>query len=123
MKNFTFNLEKRILKAFAEHEKMYFNSPVQLYHQNTEVCAIALQELFKEYDRFKRNRTLKDEVLYYKECYPIIAKWHIYYRYFLDLEQSIFISYDEMKIKTYKNCMNKLNIEFKKKYLSTTFYC
>lgn len=122
MKNFTFNLEKRILKTFAEHETMYFNSPVQIYLQNTEVCAIALQELFKEYDRFKRNRTVKDEVIYYKECYPVIAKWHIYYRYLLDLEQSIFISYDEMKIKTYKNCITKLNIEFKKKRLNTIFF-
>lgn len=122
MKNFASNLEKRMMKTFEEHENMYPNFPAQIYHQNAEVCSIALQELKKEYDRFKRNRTLKDEVIYYKECYPIIAKWHIYYRYLLDLEQSIFISYDEMKIKTYKNCINKLNTDFKKKQNNTTFY-
>lgn len=121
MKNFASNLEKRIMKTFDEHEMMYLNFPVQIYYQNTEVCSIALQELRKEYDRFKRNRTLKDEVTYYKECYPVIAKWHIYYKYLSDLEQSIFISYDEMKIKTYKNCINKLNSDFKKKQNNTTF--
>lgn len=115
MRNFASNLEKRMMKTFEEHENMYLNFPVQIYHQNIEVCSIALQELRKEYDRFKRNRTLKDEVIYYKECYPVIAKWHIYFRYLLDLEQNIFISYDEMKIKTYKNCINKLNTDFKKK--------
>lgn len=115
MKNFASNLEKRMMKTFEEHENMYLNFPVQIYHQNIEVCSIALQELKKEYDRFKRNRTIKDEIIYYKECYPIIAKWQIFYRYLLDLEQSIFISYDEMKIKTYKNCINKLNSDFKKK--------
>ena len=109
------------MKTFEEHETMYANFPVQNYHQNTEVCSIAIQELKKEYDRFKRNRTLKDEVIYYKECYPVIAKWQIYYRYLLDLEQSIFISYDEMKIKTYKNCISKLNTDFKKKQNNTTF--
>jgi hypothetical protein len=115
MRNFASNLEKRILKTFDEHEKLYVNFPIQIFSQNTEVCSIALQELRKEYDRFKRNRTIKDEIIYYKECYPIIAKWQIFYRYLLDLEQSIFISYDEMKIKTYKNCINKLNSDFKKK--------
>jgi|GEM_PF-6496035 len=122
MKNFASNLEKRMIKTFEEHEKMYANYPVQIYHQNTEVCSIALQELKKEYDRFKRSRTLKDEILYYKECYPIVAKWEIYNRYLMDLEQSIFISYDEMKIKTYKNCINKLNADFKKKQNSLIFY-
>ena len=123
MKNFASNLEKRMMKTFEEHENMYLNFPVQIYHQNIEVCSIALQELKKEYDRFKRNRTIKDEIIYYKECYPIIAKWQIFYRYLLDLEQSIFISYDEMKIKTYKNCINKLNSDFKKKLnILASFY-
>ena len=122
MKNFAYNLEKRVMKTFEEHENMYANSPVQVYHQNALVCSIALQELKKEYDRFKRNRTLKDEISFYKESYPIIAKWEIYYRYLLDLEQSIFISYDEMKIKTYKNCINKLNSDFKKKQNNSILY-
>lgn len=122
MKNFTSNLEKRMMKTFEEHKNMYLNFPVQIYHQNAEVCSIALQELKKEYDRFKRNRTLKDEVIYYKECYPIIAKWHIYFCYILEVEQNIFISYDELKIKAYKNCINKLNTDFKKnRNISTTF--
>lgn len=121
MRNFASNLEKRMMKTFEEHEIMYVNFPVQIYHQNVEVCSIAIQELKKEYDRFKRNRTLKDEVIYYKECYPIVAKWHIYYRYLLDLEQSIFISYDEMKVKAYKNCISKLNADFKKKQHNTIF--
>lgn len=123
MKNFASNLEKRMIKTFEEHENMYASYPVQIYHQNTEVCSIALQELKKEYDRFKRSRTLKDEILYYKECYPIIAKWEIYNRYLMDLEQTIFISHDEMKIKTYKNCINKLNADFKKKQNSSVIYC
>lgn len=122
MKNFASNLEKRILKTFEEHENMFANFPIQVYYQNAEVCSIALQELKKEYDRFKRNRTLKDEISYYKECYPIIAKWEIYNRYLLDMEQSIFISYDEMKIKTYKNCINKLNSDFKKKRNTSITY-
>lgn len=122
MKNFASNLEKRMIKTFEEHENMYISYPIQIYHQNTEVCSIALQELKKEYDRFKRNRTLNDEILYYKECFPIIAKWEIYNRYLLNLEQSLFISYDEMKIKTYKNCINKLNVDFKKKRNSSIFY-
>ena len=115
MKNYALSLEKRMMRTFDEHERLFMNYPIQIYYQNTEVCTIALQELKKEYDRFKRNRTLKDEITYYKECYPIIAKWQIYYRYILDLEQTIFISYDEMKIKTYKNCIAKLNSDFKKK--------
>lgn len=88
-----------------------------MYCQNIEVCSIALQELQKEYDRFKRNRTLKDEITFYKECYPMIAKWNIFYRYILELEQNLFIAYDEMKIKIYKNCISKLNSDFKKKRL------
>lgn len=122
MKNFAINLEKRIIKAFNEHEKMYVNFPMQVFSQNYEVCSIALQELKKEYDRFKRNRTLKDEIIFYKECYPLIAKWHIYYRYMLDLEQSVFISYDKLKIKTYKNCIKKLNTDFKKKKKNLVFF-
>lgn len=121
MRNFASNLEKRMMKTFEEHEIMYGDFPIQIYHQNTEVCSIAIQELRKEYDRFKRNRTLKDEVIYYKECYPIVAKWDIYYRYLLDLEQSIFISHDEMKIKTFKNCITKLNSDFKKKQHNIAF--
>jgi hypothetical protein len=115
MRNFASNLEKRMVKTFEEHEKMYLQFPIQLFHENVQVCAIALQELKKEYDRFKRNRTVKDEVIYYKECYPVVAKWQIYFQYLLDLEQSIIISYDEMKMKTYKNCMVKLNSDFSKK--------
>jgi hypothetical protein len=122
MKNFATNLEKRMLKTFTEHENMYVNFPIQIFSQNIEVCSIAAQELRKEYDRFKRNRTLKDEIIYYKECFPIIGKWQIYYRYLLELEQSIFISYDEMKIKTYKNCINKLNSDFKKKQNTIIIY-
>ena len=123
MKNFAINLEKRMMKAFNEHEKMYANHPIQILVQNTEVCLIALQELKKEYDRFKRNRTIQDEVIYYKECYPVIAKWHIFNCYLKELEQSIFISYDKLKIKTYKNCIKKLNTDFKKKKKSLVFYC
>ena len=37
MKNFASNLEKRMIKTFAEHEMMYANHPFQNYHQNTEV--------------------------------------------------------------------------------------
>lgn len=110
------------MKTFAEHEKMYANYPIQIIVQNTEVCSIALQELKKEYDRFWRNRTVQDEILYYKECYPIIAKWHIFNCYIKDLEESVFISYDKMKIKTYKNCIKKLNIDFKKKQRNLVSY-
>jgi hypothetical protein len=115
MKNFASNLEKRMIKTFAEHEMMYANHPFQNYHQNSEVCSIAIQELKKEYNRFSRNRTLNEEVIFYKECYPIIAKWQLYFHYIHQLEQSLFISYLELKIKTYKNCMVKLNSDFKKK--------
>jgi hypothetical protein len=115
MKNFAINLEKRMIKTFAEHEKMYISHPIQIIVQNSDVCLIALQELKKEYDRFKRNRTIQDEISYYKECYPIIAKWHIFNCYIKELEQSVFISYDKLKVKTYKNCIKKLNTDFKKK--------
>lgn len=122
MKNFAINLEKRMMKTFTEHENVYVNAPIQIITQNTEVCLIALQELKKEYDRFKRNRTIKDEILYYKECYPIIAKWYIFNCYLKELEQSIFISYDDMRIRTYKNCINKLNSDFKKKKSNMVFF-
>lgn len=115
MKNYALNLEKRMMKTFDEHERLFVNYPIQIYNQNAEVCGIALQELKKEYDRFQRHRTLKDEVIYYKECYPVVAKWDLYFRYILELEQSLFISHDELKIKTYKNCISKLNNDFKKK--------
>lgn len=121
MKNYAYNLEKRMIKTFVEHEKLYVDYPVQIYHQNVEVCSIAVQELRKEYDRFQRNRTLKDEILFYKECYPTVARWQIYYHYILDVEKSLFIAYDDMKIKTYKNCLNKLNNDFKKKERFMTF--
>lgn len=115
MKNYALNLEKRMMKTFDEHERLFVNYPIQIYHQNAEVSGIALQELRKEYDRFQRNRTLKDEIIYYKECYPIVAKWNLYYRYIIEIEQSLFISHDDLKIKTYKNCIAKLNNDFKKK--------
>lgn len=122
MRTYALNLEKRMMKTFAEHEKLFINYPIQVYHQNIQVSAIAIQELKNEYDRFKRNRTLKDEIIYYKECYPVVAKWHIYYSYILEIEQSVFISFNEMKIKVYKNCINKLNADFKKKQtILTTF--
>lgn len=122
MKNYAQNLEKRMIKTFEETENLFIEFPVQAYHQNLQVCKIALQELRKEYDRFKRHRTIYDQVMYYKECFPLVEKWRIYYQYMIDLEQSIFISYDEMKLKTYKNCIAKLNTDFKKKRLNTTFY-
>lgn len=115
MKNYALNLEKRMMKTFDQHEKLYVDYPIQIYHQNVEVCTIAVQELKKEYDRFNRNRTLKEEIIYYKECYPTIAKWELYYRYILELEQSLFISYDDHKLRTYKNSIIKLNNDFKKK--------
>ena len=115
MKNYALNLEKRMMKTFDEHERLFMNYPIQIYYQNTEVCNIALQELSKEYDRFRRNRTLKDEIVYYKECYPVVAKWDLYFRYILELEESLFISHDDLKIKTYKSCISKLSNDFKKK--------
>jgi hypothetical protein len=122
MKNFALNLEKRMIKTFQEHQIMYADFPIQNYHQNAEVCAIAVQELKKEYDRFYRNRTLKEEISYYKECYPIVAKWQLYFHYLLQVEQSLFISHDELKIKTYKNCVLKLNADFKKKKIYFPVY-
>ena len=122
MKNFAINLEKRMLKTFADNEKFNDNHPIQAMVENTQVCAIALQELEKEYERFKRNRTIKDEILYYKECYPIIAKWHIFNSYMIELEREIFISHDKLKIKIYKNCIKKLSIDFKKKQNNIIYY-
>jgi hypothetical protein len=115
MKNYAQNLEKRMLKTFDEHQKLFVHNSVQVFNLNVEVCNIAIQELKKEYDRFSKRFTKKEEVIYFKECYPIIARWQLYFNYLLQLELSLFISHDDFKIKTYKNCIMKLNQDFKKK--------
>lgn len=122
MKNYALNLEKRMKKTFEEHNRMYAEVPTQAYFMNIDVCEIAVQELQKEYERYKRNRKLKDEILYYKECYPIIGKWKIYFCYILSLEETVFIADDEIKLNTFKKCMHKLNSDFKKNYSASHFY-
>jgi len=103
------------MNSFNDNAQLFSDNLLMSYHENLQICNIAMQELQKEYDRFKRDRTIKEEITYYKECYPLIAKWQIYYNYFALLEQELFISSDDMRSKMYKNCISKLNNLFKKK--------
>lgn len=115
MKQYAQNLEVRILKSFTEINLFSAMDRIVHLNQNCQITEIALQELIREYDRFKRSRKPQNEIHFYKVCYPIIAKWKYYWECLLNVEKDLLIIPDSGRLTHLKIFQRRLYNSFKKK--------
>lgn len=115
MKQFAQNLEKRMIASFSEQNLFSISTRCQAMRNNIDIADASIQNLLKEYDCFLRNRKPKDEIHFYKNCYPIVGRWQFYWEFMLSVEKNILLLSEELRHEYLKKMLQLLQRSFKKK--------
>jgi hypothetical protein len=120
LKQHTENLVKRLEFQFKEIET-FNNDKLQKLLKKVEVANILVQELQTYVARYKLIATEKEQIIYFKFCFPLIKKWAIAYEFIYEIEKNTLFGTPDMKMTYYKQAIQKLNSSYKSKIKEFTF--
>jgi hypothetical protein len=116
MKQHAENLAKRLVTEFNEIENLY-KDKLRMLLKKVEVSNIVAQELQIHVTRYKLIASEKEQINYFKNCFPLIKKWSIAYDFIYHVEKEAMLGTPEMKVEYYKLAICKLNNSYKKKII------
>jgi hypothetical protein len=115
MLQYTTQLAQRLQSTFSQIENEESDTLKQLIGKKR--CAeILIQELDVHVKKYRLIKTEAEQIIFYKKCLPVIAKWQIAANYLCEVEKDIRFGTPQQKIKFLKKCAKALVKQFKKKH-------
>ena len=114
MKQFTVHLANRLDAEFQQIEIEHKDKLLMLL-KKIEVATILVQELQVHVVKYKLIATEKEQIIYFRDCLPLIKKWQIAFEFIYHIEKLEILGTSEMKVAYYKQALCKLNSSYKQK--------